>query len=179
LGFDAHGDLGGTGEPEGETMPLYLSRFSYTPETQARLIGNPEEPPRGRSVPPRVVGGKLHGFWYAFAHDGFTLWEAPDNVSMAAVALKISGGRALSSQETTVLLTVNETMDACAWPVESSTEHPACSGSSADLCRWAGAVDARVREVQLPRSPAVEGYPVGPGPAPTLVDSSGRCGQAA
>jgi hypothetical protein len=43
---------------------------------------------------------------------------------MAAVALKISGGRALSSQETTVLLTVNETMHACAWPVESSTEHP-------------------------------------------------------
>jgi len=26
-----------------ETMPLYLSRFSYTPETWARLIGNPED----------------------------------------------------------------------------------------------------------------------------------------
>ncbi len=24
-------------------MPLYLSRFSYTPETWARLIGNPED----------------------------------------------------------------------------------------------------------------------------------------
>ena len=33
------------------------------------------------------VGGTLHGFWYAFGeHDGLTLWEAPDNVSMAAVA---------------------------------------------------------------------------------------------
>ena len=31
------------GEREGETMPLYLSRFSYTPETWARLIGNPED----------------------------------------------------------------------------------------------------------------------------------------
>ncbi len=29
-------------------------------------------------------------------HDGYTLWEAPDNVSMAAVALAISGGGALS-----------------------------------------------------------------------------------
>ena len=37
---------------------------------------------------------------------------APDNVSMAAVALAISGGGALSSFETTVLLTVDETMDA-------------------------------------------------------------------
>jgi uncharacterized protein with GYD domain len=59
------------------------------------------------------VGGKLHGFWYAFGtHDGYTLWEAPDNVSMAAVALAISGGGALSSLETTVLLTVDETIEA-------------------------------------------------------------------
>ena len=33
-------------------------------------------------------------------------------MSMAAVALAISGGGALSSFETTVLLTVDETMDA-------------------------------------------------------------------
>jgi uncharacterized protein with GYD domain len=59
------------------------------------------------------VGGKLHGFWYAFGtHDGSTPWEAPDNVSMAAVALAISGGGALSSLETTVLLTADGTMDA-------------------------------------------------------------------
>ena len=59
------------------------------------------------------VGGKLHGFWYAFGtHHGYNLWEAPDNVSMAAVALAISAGGALSSFETTVLLTVDETMDA-------------------------------------------------------------------
>jgi uncharacterized protein with GYD domain len=59
------------------------------------------------------VGGKLHGFWYAFGtHVGYNLWEAPDNVSMAAVALAISGGGALSSFETTVLLTVDEAMDA-------------------------------------------------------------------
>jgi uncharacterized protein with GYD domain len=55
----------------------------------------------------------LHGFWYAFgSYDGYNLWEAPDNVSMAAVALAISGGGALSSFETTVLLTVEEMMDA-------------------------------------------------------------------
>ena len=59
------------------------------------------------------VGGKLHGFWYAFGeHDGYNLWEAPDNVSMAAVAIAIGGGGALSSLETTVLLTVEETLDA-------------------------------------------------------------------
>src|SRR3954462_8507975 len=94
-------------------MPLYLSRFSYTPQTWARLIGNPEDRREAAKTYIESVGGAFHGFWYAFGdHDGYTLWEAPDNVSMAAVALAISGGGALSSLETTVLLTVEETMDA-------------------------------------------------------------------
>ena len=94
-------------------MPLYLSRFSYTPETWARLIGNPEDRREAARSYIESVGGRLHGFWYAFGpDDAYGLWEAPDNVSMAAVALAISGGGALSSHETTVLLTVEETMDA-------------------------------------------------------------------
>ena len=94
-------------------MPLYLTRFSYTPETWARLIGNPEDRRKAAQEYIESVGGKLHGFWYAFGdHDGYSLWEAPDNVSMAAVALAITSGGALSSFETTVLLTVDETMDA-------------------------------------------------------------------
>jgi uncharacterized protein with GYD domain len=94
-------------------MPLYLSRFSYTPETWARLIANPEDRRKAAQSYIESVGGRLHGFWYAFGtHDGYNLWEAPDNVSMAAVALAISGGGALSSFETIVLLTVDETMQA-------------------------------------------------------------------
>ena len=94
-------------------MPLYLTRFSYTPETWSRMIDNPEDRRRAAEEYIESVGGKLHGFWYAFGdHDGYNLWEAPDNVSMAAVALAISGGGALSSLETTVLLTVEETLEA-------------------------------------------------------------------
>ena len=94
-------------------MPLYLSKFSYTPETWGRLIGKPEDRRKAAQSYIESVGGKLHGFWYAFGtHDGYNLWEAPDNVSMAAVALAIAGGGALSSFETTVLLTVEETMQA-------------------------------------------------------------------
>jgi uncharacterized protein with GYD domain len=94
-------------------MPLYLTRFNYTPETWARLIGNPEDRRKAAHEYIESVGGKLHGFWYAFGeHDGYSLWEAPDNVSMAAVAVAISAGGALSSFETTVLLTVDETLDA-------------------------------------------------------------------
>jgi uncharacterized protein with GYD domain len=94
-------------------MPFYLTKFSYTPDTWARLIANPEDRRKAAQEYIESVGGKLHGFWYAFGEqDGYNLWEAPDNVSMAAVALAIGGGGALSSAETTVLLTVEETMEA-------------------------------------------------------------------
>jgi len=94
-------------------MPMYLTTFSYTPETWAMMIADPEDRSRAASAYIESVGGTLHGFWYAFGtHDGISLWEAPDNVAMAAVALAIGGGGALRSIETTVLLTVEETLDA-------------------------------------------------------------------
>ena len=94
-------------------MPMYLSRFSYTPETWARMIENPEDRRAAAQQYIESVGGKLHGFWYAFGeHDGYNLWEAPDNVSMSAVALAIGAGGALRSIETTVLLSVEDTLAA-------------------------------------------------------------------
>jgi uncharacterized protein with GYD domain len=94
-------------------MALYLSRFSYTPETWAKMIAHPEDRRDAARAYVESVGGTLHGFWYGFGqHDGYNLWEAPDNVSMAAVALAIGAGGALSSFETTVLMTVEETLDA-------------------------------------------------------------------
>ena len=94
-------------------MAFYLTRFSYTPETWARFVKNPEDRREAARKYIESVGGKLHGFWYAFGtYDGYNLWEAPDNVSMAAVGIAITGGGALSKFETTPLLTVEETLEA-------------------------------------------------------------------
>lgn len=94
-------------------MAFYLTRFSYTPETWTRLTKQPEDRRKAARKYIESVGGKLHGFWYAFGeYDGYTLWEAPDNLSMATVAIAIGGGGALSKFETTLLLTVEETIEA-------------------------------------------------------------------
>jgi uncharacterized protein with GYD domain len=94
-------------------MSFYLTRFSYTPETWAKLVKNPEDRRTAATEYIESVGGKLHGFWYAFGeHDGYTLWEAPDNVAMAATAIAIGSGGALTSLQTTALLTVEETIAA-------------------------------------------------------------------
>ena len=96
-------------------MAFYLTRFSYTPETWARLMKNPEDRREAARKYIESVGGKLHGFWYAFGtYDGYNIWEAPDNVSMAGVVLAIAAGGALASVETTVLMTVEETLEALA-----------------------------------------------------------------
>lgn len=94
-------------------MPMYLTRFSYTPETWARLSKHPEDRRDAARSYIESVGGKLHGFWYALGkYDGYNLWEAPDSTAMAAVAIAISSGGALSKFETTELLTVEETLEA-------------------------------------------------------------------
>ncbi len=94
-------------------MPFYLTRFSYTPATWAKLVKNPEDRRAAATRYVEAVGGTMHGFWYAFGdHDAYNLWEAPDNVSMPATAIAISAGGALSSLHATVLLTVEETVAA-------------------------------------------------------------------
>ena len=94
-------------------MPFYLTKFSYTPDTWERLRNNPEDRSHAARTYIEAVGGKLHGFWYGFGeYDAYTLYEAPDNVSMAAVAMAVAGGGALSKLETIVLLTVAETIEA-------------------------------------------------------------------
>jgi uncharacterized protein with GYD domain len=93
-------------------MPFYLMRFSYTPDAWARLIKKPEDRREVARAVVEKLGGKLHGFWYGFGeHDGFVLIEAPNNVSAAAFSVGISARGSLRSADTTVLLTVEETIE--------------------------------------------------------------------
>ena len=94
-------------------MPYYLMRFSYTPETWSRLIENPEDRRESARAYIEQVGGSLAGFWYGFGeYDGYAIFEAPDNVSVSGIALAIAAGGALSKVDTTVLMTVEETLEA-------------------------------------------------------------------
>ena len=106
-------------------MALCLMRFSYTPETWSKLMQNPEDRRDAARAYIEQVGGSLHGFWYGFGkYDGYALYEAPDNVSMAGVVLAIAAGGALASVETTVLMTVEETLEALAKARDISYRRP-------------------------------------------------------
>jgi uncharacterized protein with GYD domain len=94
-------------------VPLYLIKFSMTPEAWAGLIKQPEDRRQEIGRLMEAAGGKLHGYWYAFGdHDGYALIEAPDNTAAASTMATVAGGGAVRSLSTTVLMTVEEMLDA-------------------------------------------------------------------
>jgi uncharacterized protein with GYD domain len=106
-------------------MPLFLVRFSYTPEAWKRLIENPEDRRAPVAALVEAAGGKLHGFWYAFGeHDGYVVVEVPDNAAAAAVAITATAGGGIRSSAMTVLVTVEELLESLQRASELSLEPP-------------------------------------------------------
>ena len=67
-------------------MPLYLSKFSYTPETWARLIANPEDDAaflRVVNFPTRGIGAR--------ALEQLQDTSAASSLSLGQAAAKLSG----------------------------------------------------------------------------------------
>jgi uncharacterized protein with GYD domain len=94
-------------------MPLYLGRFGYTPDAWAKLIANPEDRTQEARDAVESLGGTLHGLWYAFGDcDGYWLGELPDNASAAAVAITVAGSGIMRLNETSVLITPEEMVEA-------------------------------------------------------------------
>jgi uncharacterized protein with GYD domain len=59
------------------------------------------------------VGGRVVRFYYAFGeYDIVAIIEAPDNMSMSALALAVAGGGALKEGKTTVLMSPEEGVEA-------------------------------------------------------------------
>jgi uncharacterized protein with GYD domain len=94
-------------------MSTYLVRFTYTPETWAKLLAKPEN--RRETLRPffEAAGVTMHGLWYAFGGaDGYILAEAPDGISPEATLLTAFASGSFSTVSTTCLLTVEETLEA-------------------------------------------------------------------
>jgi uncharacterized protein with GYD domain len=80
-------------------------------------LGRPNQesakPYGSRAADHRSPGGKLLSAYYAFGEDDVVLIaELPDNVSAAAFALTVAGGGAAKALETTVLMSVEEGLEA-------------------------------------------------------------------
>ncbi len=90
-------------------MPKYLFQANYVGEGLKGLLkegGTSRRAEAEKAI--KSLGGTLEVFYYAFGEaDAYIIAEAPDNASVAAVALAIRASGALTLK-TTVLLTPQE-----------------------------------------------------------------------
>lgn len=94
-------------------MTRYMIQVSYNNNAVIDLVKNPQD--RSAAVRPLIeaMGGKMHSFDYCFGdYDVVVIAELPDNVSMAALSMAISAGGATSGFKTTVLLSMEEAVEA-------------------------------------------------------------------
>ena len=94
-------------------MPVYMFQESYTNEAWAAQIKDPQNRMEVARQIIEAQGGKLLGAYYAFGdYDVVLIAEFPDNVSAATISLIVSAGGAPKVFKTTVLLSVDEVLEA-------------------------------------------------------------------
>ena len=93
-------------------MALYMYQATYTPESVAAQINNPQD--RIEAVRPAIedLGGKILVGGYPFGeYDVLVVYEAPDDAAAAGFALAVAAGGAVRAAKTTRLLTSGEWID--------------------------------------------------------------------
>ena len=87
-------------------MPAYLYQLSYTPESLAAQIKKPTDRLLTAAKPvAEAAGGKVIGGGFCFGdYDLAILVDAPDDESMAAVAIAVAAGGSIKASKTTKLL---------------------------------------------------------------------------
>ena len=91
-------------------MPKYLIQATYTAEGLQGLIKDKASGRRAAvSRALEAIGGKTESIYYTFGdYDVILIADIPDNVSAAAMSIRVSGS-GLVRTKTTPLLTVEET----------------------------------------------------------------------
>ena len=94
-------------------MAYYLLQGAYTSEAMANLLKNPTD--RTEAIRPVIekLGGSLDDAWFAFGeYDVVVIFQMPDNLSAAALALAFSAGGAFNSLKTTPLMEFKDGIEA-------------------------------------------------------------------
>jgi uncharacterized protein with GYD domain len=91
-------------------MPLYMYQCSYTAESIAAQIEEPQDRIERAAQPlVKAIGGKLLAAGYAFGeYDITVIYEAPNDQAAASLALTVAAGGATRASKTTRLLSGKE-----------------------------------------------------------------------
>ena len=94
-------------------MPRYLHQFSYSTDSVRAITAKPHNRKQAATKLFKAAGGKIIDFYYCFGdYDGVVISEFPSNVDAAAVALTVGASGGFSKMKTTVLITMDESVEA-------------------------------------------------------------------
>jgi uncharacterized protein with GYD domain len=94
-------------------MALYMYQGAYTADSLAAQIKDPKDRIEVVGSAFDAVGAKILAAGYSFGeYDVVVLYEAPDEIAAASLALAFGAGGAVRSAKTTRLLTGQEWVDA-------------------------------------------------------------------
>jgi uncharacterized protein with GYD domain len=96
-----------------EHMPYYLVQAAYTSDAWATMVKSPQN--RMEAVRPVVerAGGTVECAYLAFGeYDIVAIFQLPDNVAAASIAMAIAAGGAVKAIKTTPLMSLDEAREA-------------------------------------------------------------------
>ena len=94
-------------------MATYLFQFSYSLDSVKGMVAKPQNRREAAEKVLAAAGGRLLDMYYCFGdYDGIVISEFPSNVDAAAASLAISSSGAFSRVKTTVLITMDESVQA-------------------------------------------------------------------
>ena len=94
-------------------MSLYMVQFAYTSEAWAALVDSQEDRSVAIAKVAEAMGGRMISYYLTFGeYDGFTLIEAPDEVTAAAIVMVAAKTGHLRATKTTTVLSVEDGIEA-------------------------------------------------------------------
>ena len=94
-------------------MATYLFQFSYSLEAVKGMVAKPQDRRGAAEKVIAAAGGRLLDMYFCFGdYDGVATAEFSSNVDVAAASLAISASGGFSNVKTTVLITMDEAVQA-------------------------------------------------------------------
>ena len=94
-------------------MATYLSQFSYSLDSVKGMVAKPQNRREAAEKVFAATGGRLLDMYFCFGdYDAIAISEFPSNVDAAAAILGVSSSGAFSKVKTTVLITMDESVQA-------------------------------------------------------------------
>ena len=94
-------------------MAHFMLTLRYSPTAIKALVTNPQDRTEAARAAIEAVGGKLHSMFMMFGEDDvLVIYEAPDAIAAASLAMTLGASGVATSGRTTTLLSMTETVQA-------------------------------------------------------------------